>query len=237
VIPPPVFPDVAHVANGCYLSAVVYLAKFSAAFPAERGEPAAFVLPNAGGGSRPHTLAIMTWQGAWWARDEYFGVIPLGLTSAAPWDPRQAHRRAEAGFRQEWERRRRQPGGVRREVAPSRSGLTPEWRLAEILAARRLLPFPSEVYWLGEGRDAVPFLYFRPTEEGFGVYDPAMGTASALAEVRDGGRIVAAVAERMGYPAGRSPAGRGQVAVLAPAGEGRVPETPGAPRALLRSAG
>ena len=85
MIPPPVFADAAHVANGCYISAVAYLAKFSTAFPAERGEPAAFVLPSAGGSNQPHTLAIVSWRGEWWARDEYFGVVPLGFSSAGSW--------------------------------------------------------------------------------------------------------------------------------------------------------
>jgi hypothetical protein len=205
MLPPPVFPDVAHVANGCYVSAVIYLAKFSAVFPAERGEPAAFVLPNADGSNQPHTLALISWRGEWWARDEYFGVVPLGCSSAAPWSPRLAQLRADAGFRRRAEFLRRQAADVRRETAPAQGGLTPEWRLAEILSAQRLLPFPSEIHWRPGDRSPIPFLYFHLAGDSFAVYDPAKGTASALSPVRDGAALVAAVAERMGYGRHRSP--------------------------------
>jgi hypothetical protein len=199
MIPPPVFPDTAHVANGCYVSAIVYLAKFSAAFPAERGEPAAFVLPNAGGGTKPHTLALISWKGEWWARDEYFGVVPLGCSSAAPWSRRLAQLRVEAGFRRLAEPLRRQAGELRRRTLPALRSITPEWRFAEVMAAQRLLPFPSEIHWLHDGLLPIPFLYFRHDGDGFAVYDPALGTASAVSPVRDGAALVSAVAERMGY--------------------------------------
>jgi hypothetical protein len=218
MFPPPVFPDVVHVANGCYVSAAVYLVKFSAAFPAERGEAAPFVLPNADGTRQPHTLAIVSWQGEWWARDEYFGVVPLGCPSTAPWDPQVAQRRADAGFRRQLEFLRRTGGEVRRETAPPPRQLTAEWRLAEIQAARGCLPFPSEIHWLHEGRASVPFLYFRPGGDSFAVYDPAIGTASALSPVRDGSALVAAVAERMGYARHQPAPGRHRAAAPPPAG-------------------
>jgi hypothetical protein len=201
MIPPPLFPDVAHVANGCYVSAVVYLAKFAGAFPLERGEPAAFVLPNADGEQRSHTLAVISWQGEWWARDEYFGVVALDLPSDRSWDPALAQRRIDAGFRRQAQRLNTRSGRPHREVAPSPRSLTPEWRLAEIMVAQRLLPFPSEIYWLCGGRSAVPFLYFRRNQAGFGVYDPAIGTGAATSTLLDGAILVAAVAQRLGYPA------------------------------------
>jgi hypothetical protein len=200
MFPPPVFPDVVHVANGCYVSAAVYLVKFSAAFPAERGEAAPFVLPNADGTRQAHTLAIVSWQGEWWARDEYFGVVALGCPSAERWDLAVVQRRAEAGFQRQAEALRRTGRVVRRETAPPRRKLTPEWRFAEVQAAQRSLPFPAEIYWLHDGKEPVPVLYFRPGGDSFAVYDPAIGTASAVSPVRDGGALVAAVGERMGYP-------------------------------------
>jgi hypothetical protein len=187
------------VANGCYVSAVAYLAKFSAAFPAERGEPAAFVLPNADGGQKPHTLALISWKGEWWARDEYFGVVPLGCSSATALDPRLAQRRIDAGFRQLSEPRRRRAVELRQKTILAPASVTSEWRFAEIKTAQRLLPFPAEIHWLTDGRHSIPFLYFRPGGDAFAVYDPGVGTASAVSPVRDGALLVAAVAERMGY--------------------------------------
>jgi len=49
-----------HVANGCYVSAAAYIARFTVAYPAERSEPAAVVLPNADGSSKPHTRELDT---------------------------------------------------------------------------------------------------------------------------------------------------------------------------------
>lgn len=75
---PPDFPDTRHVPNGCYLSAVTYTEKFKAAYPTEhvrlqnfhpRGWPAA------------HMVALVTWQGAWFIRDEYFGVFSSSTKS------------------------------------------------------------------------------------------------------------------------------------------------------------
>jgi hypothetical protein len=222
MIPPPVFPDIAHVANGCYLSAVVYLAKFTAAFPAERGEPAPFVLPNGDGVNRAHTLAVISWRGEWWVRDEYFGVVALGCSTARPWDPRWAQQRADAGFRLVADRLRRQGGEVRRETAPTARNLTPAWRWAELSAARRLLPFPAEIYELRSGPRSIPFLYFRTGGDGFAVYDPAIGTAAATAHVQDGSVRVTAVAERMGYAPDRASSGQSLLAVLIPAAERRA---------------
>jgi hypothetical protein len=216
MIPPPVFPDVVHVANGCYVSAVTYVARFSAAFPAERAEPAAFVLPNAGGGDQPHTLAIVSWHGEWWARDEYFGVVPLGCPSASPWNPRLAQLRADAGFRRVAASQRREAVALREKTLRPPGRMGPDWRLAEVLAAQGILPFPSQIHWLHDGMRLIPFLYFRPGADRFAVYDPAIGTASAVSLAGDEASLVAAAVTRLGYALHRPLAKQGFAALPPP---------------------
>lgn len=201
VIPPPVFPDVVHVANGCYISAVVYAARYRAAYPGEQAEVAAIPMTNAGGLVKPHTLAIMSWRGGWWARDEYYGVIDLREPSVRPWNPAAVRRRAEASSRRRYARLLAGGAPARTADAPPSGRPETEWRLDQVEAARRLLPVPSELHWLRTGSTAVPLLYFRPrpNSPAFAVYDPASGTASAEAAVRDSAQLVAAVARRLGY--------------------------------------
>ena len=202
MLPPPNFPDLIHVANGCYVSSFVYLARFRAAYPAERAETVAIVLPNADGSFKPHTVAIVSWHGKWWARDEFYGLADLRSPSSRPWDLATVTSRVDAVCRDRYARQsaaghRRQP-----DRAPAEAAEAIRWRVEHILTARQLLPVPSEIVWLRSGDQTLPLLFFRTSEGGgFAVYDPSIGTAQAVGEVRDVGRMVAAVAERMGYPA------------------------------------
>ncbi len=202
MVPPPNFPDMIHVANGCYVSSFVYLSRFHAAYPAERAETAAIVLPNADGSFKPHTVAIVSWHGKWWARDEFYGLADLRSSSSRPWDVASVTRRVDAINRERYAQQtaaghRRQP-----DRAPAEKTEAIRWRIEHIQRARQLLPVPSEIVWLRSGDQTLPMLFFRTSEGGrFAVYDPSIGTAQALGDVSDVGRLVAAVAERMGYPA------------------------------------
>src|SRR5690349_17649388 len=60
---PPAFPDAQHVLNGCYISTLAYVTRFRAAFPSERAQPLTVELKQFHG---RHTIAVMTWRGAWW---------------------------------------------------------------------------------------------------------------------------------------------------------------------------
>lgn len=218
MLPPPNFPDMIHVANGCYISSFVYLSRFRAAYPAERAETAAIVLPNADGSFKPHTVAIVSWHGQWWARDEFYGLADLRSPSSRPWDLATVTRRVDAICRERYARQtaaghRRQP-----DRAPPGTAEAAQWRIDHIRTARQLLPVPSEIVWLRSGDLTLPLLFFRTSEGGgFAVYDPGIGTAQAVGEVRDVGRLVAAVAERMGYPA---PSPLRDIAAIAPASRG-----------------
>ena len=217
MITPPNFPDMVHVANGCYVSAAAYIARFRAACPAERAEPAAVVLPNADGLSRPHTVAIVSWHGSWWARDEYYGLVDLRSPSARPWDPATVTRRIERAFRH------RAAGQPQRQPDRVPDGADPrEWRLGHIEAARMLLPVESCVIWMRSGLDDLPFLFFRRAEDGgFAVYDPGFGTVQAVSRLREPDTLVAAVAERLGYPAAAPEVPDVRAAMARPGG--RVP--------------
>jgi len=191
-----------HVANGCYVSSFVYISRFQAAYPAERAETAAIVLPNADGSFKPHTVAIVSWHGKWWARDEFYGLTDLRSPSSRRWDLATVTQRVDAFCRERYAVQT--AAGHRREPdrAPAEPAEAVRWRIEHILTARQLLPVPSEIVWLQSSSQTLPLLFFRTAEGGrFAVYDPAIGTAQALGDVRDVGRLVALVAERMGYPA------------------------------------
>jgi hypothetical protein len=196
MIPPPVFPDVVHVANGCYISATAYIARFHAAYPAEKSEPAALSLPNADGSVKPHTVAIVSWHGGWWARDEFYGVVNLHAPSSRPWSQPLVERLTERAFRH------RAAGLPRREPDSQPDGVEGiAWRMDQIDAARRLLPTESRVVWLKSGLQETPFLFFRRAEDGgFAVYDPVFGTVRAVSRLNEPAALVTAVAERLGYP-------------------------------------
>jgi hypothetical protein len=208
-----------HVANGCYVSAAAYIARFTAAYPAERSEPAAVVLPNADGSSKPHTVAIVSWHGAWWARDEYYGTVDLRSPSARPWDPVTVTRRLERAFRH------RAAGQPPRQPDRVPDGADPqEWRLGQIEAARMLLPVDGRIIWLRSGFEDLPFLFFRRAGEGgFAVYDPGFGTVQAVSRVSEPDTLVAAVAERLGYPAAAPEVPDVRVAMAGSGGRTRSP--------------
>jgi len=201
MLPPPNFPDMVHVANGCFISSFVYLARFHAAYPAERTDTAAIVLPNADGSFKPHTVAIVSWGGTWWARDEFYGLADLRTPSSRPLNLAGVASRLDGIFRAR--AARQLAAGHRREPDRAPAGAEgTRWRLEQIQAAQQLLPVESEIIWYRSQGEALPFLFFRTSNQGsFAIYDPAIGSAQAVAEEKDAHRIVAAVAVRLGYPA------------------------------------
>jgi hypothetical protein len=196
---PPEFPDGAHVPNGCFLSALAYLSRFAAKFPAERGETVHLDLPNADGSIKPHTIALVTWHGRWWGRDEYFGRFPLGPALAPPDGNGRLALVVGRAMADGAARRRELVGQLE---AAATQPLTPGRRAEAVRLARTLLPVSSEIVWLRAGGESVPFLFFRTGPGRIAVYDPAYGTATAGCHAADGVSIVVAVAARLGY--GRS---------------------------------
>lgn len=199
VTPPPHYPDATHVYNGCHLSSLAYLAKFNAEFPAEQGRPLVVQLLNADGCTRSHTLTLLTWQGDWWIRDEYYGVFPLNCTVKAVSDLSQLQALAERVYARHVAEISRRSDAPRPPEVPSR--LSVDQRLHDVKLAAGKIPMAHTIYWVRDGKREVPLVFFRPAPGQIAVYDPAFGTGVAKCSQPDDAKVVAAVASRMGYRA------------------------------------
>ncbi|MBL9212023.1 MAG: hypothetical protein JNL92_16315 [Opitutaceae bacterium] len=193
---PPVHADAIALRNGCFVSTAAYLARFKAEFPRERGVSLTVELRDYDG---QHTIAVVSWRGAWWGRDSQLGVFPLGATVAAHPAPERLQAAASAALARQAireERRGHDPYG-KRPATP----LSPPERAAMVRDAATLLPHASEFFWIAGDRDDVPLLFFRPDPEWVAVYDPLTGTARARCGAGSPGEIVRAIALRLGYRA------------------------------------
>lgn len=193
---PPRFPDAIHVREGCFISSVAYLAKFEAEFPGEFGAPVAVhprIYPT------PHTVALVTWAGEWWLRDEFVGVLRLNMPVVAREITVDVKDRAEKAL----DRR------VRSLSAKDRAGiLSPGLHergavdaAREVDAAEKLIPFAVERFHIMSGGRETPVLFFRPSPGKIAVYDARFGTAAAETAMADSAMIVGMVAEHLGYKA------------------------------------
>jgi hypothetical protein len=188
-----------HVVNGCHLSTIAFLARYRADFPSEQGEPVVLSLRNVGGVRKLHTVALISWRGAWWCRDEYFGVMPVGCMVEPKPDIARVTLRLQAVL----ERKAREFMGSRGVEKPveAPAELSPEQRLREVEVATAIIPFASRIYWVGEGRSAIPVVFFRPGANQIAVYEPVHGTCIAESGLRDDAKVVSLVASRLGYDA------------------------------------
>lgn len=196
---PPFFNDAAHVLNGCHLSSIAYLARFTAEFPAERGEPVVLIVPNGDGVKRPHTIALLTWKGTWWGRDEYFGVFRIGARVDSGVTADDLTDRATTLISRISSRASRNAGYRRPPVATGRLSSAELSREATVAAS--LIPHPSTTYWITDGGREYPLVFFRPSPGTIAVYDPHRGTGVAECAATDDSRVVAMVAARLGYNA------------------------------------
>ncbi len=195
-VTPPDFPDTTHVREGCFISSVAYLAKFAAEFPGEYGAPVSVhprIYPT------PHTVALVTWAGEWWLRDEFVGVFRLNLPVASREITESVRHRAEVAL----DRRVR---GLSRQERESILSLGLHGNRAvdaarEVAAAANLIPFDGEHFRIVSGGREVPVLFFRPSPGRIAVYDANFGTASAATDIADSATIVRLVAEQLGYRA------------------------------------
>jgi hypothetical protein len=191
---PPAYRDTAHVPLGCYISTYAYLAKFLANYPHEVGQPLTVNLPSFGG---PHTIALVSWQGRWWGRDEYSGVYELRCAVAETHDIEQLGETAEYFLRRlsAWHHRTGKIGISTRAPAEIADGA----RWDSVRTAARLLPIDSQIFRVSCRKREIPLLFFQPAANVIAVYDPANGTATAECELRSATTIVAMVASRLGY--------------------------------------
>jgi len=194
---PPSFPDEAHVINGCYVSTAAYITKFKAAYPAEQAVPIAVTMLNADGRRHAHTIALLTWHGDWWGRDEYFGVFALKRSAAD--DKISARLFALAESKLEQHAKRLAQAGRVAMPKPAPVRLEALRRAHEVATARQMLPFATEQFWLTSNGEDIPFLFFVPSPGEIAVYTPQNGTANACCAMTDGAEVVALVAARLGY--------------------------------------
>jgi len=193
---PPAHPDAIALRNGCFVSTAAYLARFQAEFPQERAVSLNVELRDYDG---QHTIAVVSWRGAWWGRDSQLGVFPLGPTVAAQPAPQRLEATASAALARHAlreEKRGHDPYGRR----PATPVSQPE-RAAMVREAAAILPQASELFWVAGDRAEVPLLFFRPEPDWVAVYDPLTGTARARCVAGSPGEIVKAIALRLGYPA------------------------------------
>jgi len=191
---PPEFPDTTHVHEGCYISSVAYLARFAAEFPGEFGAPCSVhprIYP------RPHTVALLTWAGEWWLRDEFAGVMRLNLPVASREITETVRRRAELMLDRRV--RRLSPADRERILSLGLHGRRAVDASYEIAQAARLLPFASALYRVKSDGREIPVLFFRPGPGRIALYDPQFGTATAETAGTNSAKLVEAIAARLGY--------------------------------------
>ena len=191
---PPSYPDEIHVLNGCRLSTARYLERFRDAFPDEHGEVLNIRMPDAG---QNHAVALVTWHGQLWCRDEYFGVFPLECSvEARPRRPELADR-AEDLLARQAARLIHKEGAPRMRLA--REPISAGQLLQEVALAVRIIPFPTTLFWIRSGDLEVPLIFFRPTSERVAVYDPLHGTCLAKCACHDDAKVVSQIAAELGY--------------------------------------
>jgi hypothetical protein len=194
---PPSYPDADHVCNGCHLSTIRYLSRFLAEYPAEHGEPLVINMMNADRTRGMHTMALISWHGQAWGRDEYFGVFSLGCRFEKEPDLSRLAACAESAYQQHARRVIRMEGTPRRPDDPEQ--MSRAQRFQEVTLATRIIPFPSSIYWLRSGREEFPVAFFRPSGGQIAVYDPLHGTCLAECSSPDDVKVVSLVAAQLGY--------------------------------------
>jgi hypothetical protein len=195
---PPAYPEAKPVLNGCHISTLAFLARYGAEFPGERGEAVRILMRNVEGLRVRHTIALFTWRGEWWCRDNILGVAALNRPAVAGTDLAALASEAE-GVLDRIETRRNRSRRNRGTSDAATADLSASRRLREVEAAAALLPLASTVYWLrADGRE-IPVLFFRPGPGKIGVYEPSVGSCLAEIGETDARKIVALVGEQLGY--------------------------------------
>jgi hypothetical protein len=196
---PPAFPDSAHIPNGCHLSTVTFLAKFLAQYPQESGEPLVIAMHNDSGVRWNHTIAVISWHGQTWCRDEYFGVFALDCS----FDQKPATNRLAIKAESALGRHVRTVlhSSEKNPLVPPPDVLSPEQRIQDVTVAAQMVPFQTTIYWVRSGKHEVPVAFFRPSAKQIAVYEPLHGTCLAECSIHDDAKVVSLVAAKLGYSA------------------------------------
>lgn len=171
---PPWWPDQIYAANGCYLSASAYVARLASTYPAADATTYTVEIPSC----RKHTIAVVTWNGVKYGRDQYIGVFKIGDS-----DPQTSF---VATLRRWWQAKRthRYP-----EKRPSSIAE----RHAEVLLARQIMSFAkTELVPVITPTGAVTILTWQTTTGELAIYEPMLGTAvgSTSASVAEAARYL-----------------------------------------------
>ena len=198
---PPADPDATHVLNGCHLSSLRFLNRFLADYPAEHGQTLVVTMRNADGSVQAHTIALVSWQGQAWCRDEYYGVFSLDCAAEARPNLDRLSARAERKLERHAQLMVRTGQAAARREHPAQ--LSAEDNLRDVTTATTIIPYATTIYWVRCGHHEIPMAFFRPAANRIAVYDPVHGTSTANCSCPDDAKVVQLVAARLGYRADR----------------------------------
>lgn len=195
--PPPAFADPVYVLNGCHISTLNFVARFQREFPHERAELARVLVRSVDDLRVRHTIALFTWQGAWWCRDDIVGLAALDETVQPNADLAALGSKAEAVLDRVEARklRQRQTRSSQPEIGAELSSAR---RTREVRAAAELLPLPGTIYWVRTGSREIPVLLFHPAPGQIAVYEPTVGSCLAETKELDDAKVVKLVGEKLG---------------------------------------
>lgn len=196
---PPAYPDAAHVLNGCHLSSIRFLNRYLSEFPTERGETLVVSMRNADGSIQAHTIALISWQGQAWCRDEYYGVFSLDCRAETQPNLERLSARAERKLEKHAQMMVRTGQAAARSEPPAH--LSAEQNLRDVTTAVSLVPYATRIFWVRCGHRELPMAFFRPDGKRIAVYDPEHGTSTAECACTDDAKVVQLVASRLGYRA------------------------------------
>jgi hypothetical protein len=155
---PPAWPDDRYVANGCYISTQVYLARLREAYPGVEARPGHVRFPSGQG----HTVAVVEWRGKTFFRDIYLGVAEVTGDLQRSYDATANRWRARGG----------------RHDYSERTTATLRARVQEVELAARLLAFlHPQILSVPSARGSLPVLSWTEPDGTLALYEPTTGTA------------------------------------------------------------
>jgi hypothetical protein len=158
---PPLWPDEHPVANGCYISTVVYLAKLRAQHPDVTARAETVRLPT----GQQHTIAVVEWGTDVYLRDTFMGVTP------ARQDVQRSFEAAFAAWRATGNRHDYRPRTI--------SSHAERWRDVEA-AAEQLAAHCPQIVPVFSSRGPIPVLCWTTPDGELALYEPGTGTAVGL---------------------------------------------------------
>jgi hypothetical protein len=170
---PPWLPDDCYVANGCYLSAIAYIARLQKLYPGVEARPITVRFPS----GKLHTVAAVRWESKTFLRDMYIGVAPLSDDSQLSFDAALAAWKARQG----------------QHAYPERRPHSRTERKQEVELAAKLIAFNKpQIIAADSPNGRVSVLWWRTAEGKLGLYEPSLGTA-----VGESAQPPAAVAQQL----------------------------------------